>query len=900
MICKLDYMTENAQELLQSYDAYLIKKEDFTMEKKIGKGGYGDVWLATHNATGTKCAVKQLYIEELDGQNLTFFVREVSILASCQDMFLLPFLGFSSIPPYLIVTEFISRGSLYDALQHKPGAPNLNSSHKTLIALGIARGMMVLHQNSIIHRDLKSLNILLDDRFLPKICDFGISRFVNDKDTEMTKEIGTPHWMAPEIFESNHYSEKVDVYAFGILLWEMLTESIPFKGKTAIQVATSVYRDDERPPIPSSCPPELSVLISSCWTRDPDQRPTFAQIFKEFSEKKVMYKGSDVRSVSAICQLIVEYDQKKADPLQHLLSRHSISIPEPNNIPQSTRGRTPSNPFVASGPPKLQVTSNIGNIDQGPRSPPTQQQFPVHHSRRGSVDSRSYHPSSSVSSQYGKPPQPPNAENVFLQGAPVLFSKKKNSKVLTRRMELSNPLGNNFPTALDEEFAKLTHEKCKDVFPILLPYFSSNQPITVTGLVLVYFCKLFERDESFVDPFINHGFHTQLPYHDAQFIPYVSHVLSAIIDQRIEVFTADILQPLMSYSSSHTQEVLHLLSKYSLKASIHIHARQVIHVFFSSSNDYSQNSFINGFVQIIYQLYGSCQWFKTDYLSIISKTISQAFILSNISAMKSIYSFALQYKELMNVLPLETVVNHLSIPEMVPYSLPFLAKLTTLPSSKRLVSSLFSISKANPMVPLILCRIAETPHGASIIVEHAKWMDCDVKSMFPVFLMAFSHKHLRGVLSDNPSIPSFLYQVISLNMSDFNSSFSTVIRRMNLNSEFINQLSTSGFLRKFYEYSLNENEPDAQSGCVLLTDALARIAYVKDYSVIIPRIPKMLRSSQNLMLQTLTLSLVLFTHADLRQYFKNNEILQTVKDINVPTQYQQYQQILVSQITSID
>ena len=310
-----------AEKLLAPLEEFLVSLNDFEFEKIIGKGGYSEVWLATHKETGEKCAIKKLFLQKLEGLNLQSYVREVQILACCHDLFILPFQGFTNTFPYSIVTEYIPKGSLYEALQHRPGAPRLSPSHKTLIAIGISHGMMELHRQGVMHRDLKTLNILLDDRLLPRICDFGISRFADDSD-EMTKEIGTPHWMAPEMWESDHYTEKVDVYAFGMILWEMVTEQTPFKGKSSIQVATAVCKNNERPPIPSSCPTTLKNLIQMCWHRDPEKRPSFKQIFHALSEKKTMFRHTDPRSINAILMLIKEEEKKRMnDPLQHLISR---------------------------------------------------------------------------------------------------------------------------------------------------------------------------------------------------------------------------------------------------------------------------------------------------------------------------------------------------------------------------------------------------------------------------------------------------------------------------------------------------------------------------------------------------------------------------------------------------
>ena len=377
----------DAKSLLSPVDDFLVSLSDFTMERRIGKGGYGEVWLATNNKTEAKCAIKKLFLDKLEGQNLQFFVREVTILATCRDLFLVPFVGYTDTPPYCIITEYIPKGSLFEALQHRPGSPRLSPSHKTLIAIGIAHGMMELHKHSVIHRDLKSLNILLDDRLLPKICDFGISRFVGENE-QMTKEIGTPHWMAPEIFETEHYTEKVDVYAYGMMLWELVTEQVPFKGRTSVQVATAVCMNNERPIIPSSCPTTMKNLIQMCWQRDPEKRPSFKQIFHALSEKKTMFRETDPRSIAAILMLIKEderrlekEEEKRAKKKQKKEKEKEKEKPkeEYNEYEEDEEDNLP--PPIQSHIPKMAERVNFKPVSSVPapalKAPVYQKQFPA-------------------------------------------------------------------------------------------------------------------------------------------------------------------------------------------------------------------------------------------------------------------------------------------------------------------------------------------------------------------------------------------------------------------------------------------------------------------------------------------------------------------------------------------
>ena len=279
---------------------FIVKYEDFKLGKLIGQGAFGKVYLGVHIPTKKKCAVKKLFIKDLQGQDLISFCREIEVLVKSDNVFVLPFFGWSPTFPYIIVTQYIPNGSLFSALHHKPLAPQLSATNKTLIAIGIASGMASLHSVGIIHRDLKSLNILLDENILPKICDFGLSRFQDDEISQMTADVGTPHWMAPELFESTKYTNKVDVYAFGMLMWEMYNEIAPFHGMNAVQIAFQVSKEGYRPSWPDSAPKRFKSFVKKCWHQNPEKRPTFGQIYRAFMQKLIFFPGTDLDFVDRL------------------------------------------------------------------------------------------------------------------------------------------------------------------------------------------------------------------------------------------------------------------------------------------------------------------------------------------------------------------------------------------------------------------------------------------------------------------------------------------------------------------------------------------------------------------------------------------------------------------------
>uniref|UniRef100_A0A1B6E331 Mitogen-activated protein kinase kinase kinase dlk-1 n=1 Tax=Clastoptera arizonana TaxID=38151 RepID=A0A1B6E331_9HEMI len=177
-------------------------------------------------------------------------------------------------PCYCIIMEFCPYGPLYNLLKDGEEIP---PQRLVTWAKQIAAGMQYLHSNKIIHRDLKSPNVLIGRKEVVKISDFGTSRQWNDVSTKMSFA-GTVAWMAPEIIRNEPCSEKVDIWSYGVVLWELLTCETPYKDVDSSAIIWGVGSNSLHLPIPSSCPDGFRLLVKQCWSAKPRNRPSFKHI----------------------------------------------------------------------------------------------------------------------------------------------------------------------------------------------------------------------------------------------------------------------------------------------------------------------------------------------------------------------------------------------------------------------------------------------------------------------------------------------------------------------------------------------------------------------------------------------------------------------------------------------
>ncbi|KAL9176706.1 hypothetical protein ABFS82_01G013600 [Erythranthe guttata] len=251
--------------------------EDLHIGERIGIGSYGEVYRGEWN--GTEVAVKKFMKQDITGDALTQFKCEIEIMLRLRHPNIVLFMGAVTSPPNMsILTEFLPRGSLYKLL-HRPNI-HIDEKRRIKMALDVAKGMNYLHTSHpiIVHRDLKTPNLLVDKNWIVKVCDFGMSRLQHHTFLSSKSTAGTAEWMAPEVLRNEPSNEKSDVYSFGVILWELATLRVPWTEMNSMQVVGAVGFQGRHLDIPPMVDPLVADIISECWNRNPQARPSFAEI----------------------------------------------------------------------------------------------------------------------------------------------------------------------------------------------------------------------------------------------------------------------------------------------------------------------------------------------------------------------------------------------------------------------------------------------------------------------------------------------------------------------------------------------------------------------------------------------------------------------------------------------
>jgi serine/threonine protein kinase len=289
-------IANNLQELKSILDpGFIIRYDNIKIHEVIGSGSSCTVYKGDY--CHTTVAVKVMKNRKVPGNTEKEFSREVATLMRLRHPNLVLLMGICLERELSIVTEYCGGDTVFNLLHEKRLVP-LSWTQKMKIARDVAQGMAYLHSCNppIIHRDLKSLNLLLmqpvqnsNDLIHVKITDFGVSR-AWQPGIDMTGQMGTCHWMAPEVLLSQPYTISADVYSYGVVLWEIITRETPYSDLNPVMIPYHVVKLGHRPNLalmPGNCPPELVQLIQDCWQLDPDRRPTFSSIVDQLNDLSI-------------------------------------------------------------------------------------------------------------------------------------------------------------------------------------------------------------------------------------------------------------------------------------------------------------------------------------------------------------------------------------------------------------------------------------------------------------------------------------------------------------------------------------------------------------------------------------------------------------------------------------
>ena len=281
------------QAVIKLSDIWSANNEEIKWLKVIGEGSFGHVWSAEYRDEIVAVKVFKVKADDCTDEQLKDFNDESELLRSIFHANIVQFIGTGKNvegKPF-IVLEYMARGSIRHELDTNYALAPMELKLQVKYALDAAKGMRHLHSKGRMHRDLKSDNLLISDRGVVKVADLGCTKLVpriteGPENVRGTKAVGTALFRAPEIIRGEDYGASVDVYSYGITLWEIQTARRPYfdqlqLGVPVRDVVDRVVKEDLRPKFPTYCDKDMQELTQSCWQTIPLRRPTFDKIIHE-------------------------------------------------------------------------------------------------------------------------------------------------------------------------------------------------------------------------------------------------------------------------------------------------------------------------------------------------------------------------------------------------------------------------------------------------------------------------------------------------------------------------------------------------------------------------------------------------------------------------------------------
>ncbi|KAK8706548.1 hypothetical protein V6N13_050109 [Hibiscus sabdariffa] len=244
----------------------------YMLGDEIGKGAYGRVYKGLDLENGDFVAIKQVSLENIGQEDLNIIMQEIDLLKILNHKNIVKYLGSSKTKSHLhIILEYVENGSLANIIKPNKFGPFPES----LVAVYISQvleGLVYLHEQGVIHRDIKGANILTTKEGLVKLADFGVATKLTEADVNTHSVVGTPYWMAPEVIEMSGVCAASDIWSVGCTVIELLTCVPPYFD---LQPMPALFRivQDEHPPIPDSLSPDITDFLRQCFKKDARQRP---------------------------------------------------------------------------------------------------------------------------------------------------------------------------------------------------------------------------------------------------------------------------------------------------------------------------------------------------------------------------------------------------------------------------------------------------------------------------------------------------------------------------------------------------------------------------------------------------------------------------------------------------
>lgn len=779
-------------ELAKRFPNYVRNSSDFKCQKEIGRGGFGVVWLGDDLKTNQKVAVKEFLSYRLTRRQTTHFIREIYTMAITKSPFVVPLVGFTVEHPFTIITKFEENGQLSKFIKYKTSstAPKLTGTQLTTVALCIASALVDFDNLHIIHRDLKSSNILMDTELIPKICDFGTAR-IYSPDATLTTKIGTINFMCPEVIRSPNYNNKVDVYDFGMILYEMSEGRIPYSDMKREELFETLPNH----PIPLDfrlSNREMKMFIKSLTDFDPEKRPTIQEVFQAFASGKIAFPGTKKGRIQKVLKTIQKKSSKKKQlpPLlvdineiyQRLEEQKDAALEdeqeEKNNIFDSLSGHfsEPSN------------KDDLNKFDLTLLEDPTKPDYIKHLEDAKTEVKRSQFPELSTSLTKALQAKPEDKIIIAIYEL-IIYLIKLDLDILIALMKASF-----FHTMI------LTSDPMKKLSIEIFGYLFNNRPKLIKVSLTKSIVTLIQYDPESMIIMLCH-YISELPPQEDSF-PVIGVFIdqsNSILGTNAEINYICCLYQLLSTNQLFKEQSMEAISPIIMKAC-------------QSNNEELAITSLQALANLLPD-----KKINVDFEMILQ-------VAGNPRIQKYLISVLLRIEEF-----------------------PASRRIAYVLFNYATVSQRGFLSLMN------FC--ASSPENAKLVVELDKWMTAKlptVHNTFRLFMLLFKEIEFRPIICKSSSYSAMLKMFSDDSDLFLYTCLPSILRRSNLDLDLLNKLQQNGFWSSFFNKANNSNNKKVINAALVMADSVAAVGFIPEFVPFITKMKDILKNHQDLTQQVIT------------------------------------------------
>ena len=839
------------KKLRKEFKSFLIDFSKYQKIKCIGKGDSGEVWCISNKKTHQMKVLKQFFNEQISGRYVEKFLREQQILKNIKNPFLNDFYGFIPKYPFSIVTKLSTVGSLKKYLQKENGksSKTLSQTQKTIICMCIANAMFLLHRKGIMHLDLKVSNVLLDDNFLPKLCDIGINKITHKQKKnganvfyEIPNFSGppiyqTPYWMAPELLAGKKYTFSADVYSFGMLLYVIVTGHNPWENVNQHIVTKLIVSDGKRPSIPQDTSKSVTDLINQCWAQDPNKRPTFEEIFQKFENGEILFNNANKNEIKEMSLKIAKMGfsssiiKKGIEPspeyLQYLEQREkgAIEISSPNK-------RLTSRSFsesVRHMPLNSSIQSSIGKTANiTPTSSPKRKKKTIRINQNSNT---------LKSSPLKSMPRDFSNGSLSSYHIPFEFIKNPNAKLFKKRFVMI--------------LKQINEDDYAEFFTVVSNYFndlSLYKPTKVEFIInsIINFAKSHRSSgEWIIKTKIPHS----LPYDNKELSRICLDLLHYLFETHGHLFDSSFEQKMDFLIESYTRDSLIMLQKYAQQFDTALDPWKILDLLIVNENIFMRSPFVNEFASTLYFL---CSNFE-DYKNARQKQCVAVFIKLIEANNPKIWTVSLNALILLKVfdpqvnvkLLIEKLKNNINNREVV-YQ--YILHLSNLDPEKELLDIILEDVNKSNLCFLLLCKFAgKQKEWRNLLISDMSWLLKPFESLeipFRLLLILITEDdESKKQIVNKQAFYTFLHKYLNENKADPDCVLyiCDVFASLPHSPEVTKRLKKAKIIRLLFSTFNETTEINQIQSLLNFIDFLSSISYFPQYLLITDKLSKLLK-----------------------------------------------------------